>query len=62
MTACSPRCEVFLEVLIEGFGEASDVEILSRYAVPRSADTFSMELDYRDLPLDPENPTTASRV
>ncbi|MEL6347807.1 MAG: hypothetical protein AAFV53_32175 [Myxococcota bacterium] len=63
MPAYYPRCEAFLEVLIEDFGEASDVEILSLYAVPRSAewirdhhrsaDTFSMELDYRDLPLDP---------
>jgi len=58
-----PRARVVLSVLLEDFGDGSTSEVVSFEAVPRvvewvgntarQADTFRVELDYRDLPLDP---------
>lgn len=58
-----PRCRVILDVLLEDFGDGTTGESHTYEVVPRSAswtrndlrtaDEFTLELDYRDFPLDP---------
>lgn len=58
-----PRARVVLSVLLEDFADGSGSEVVTFEAIPREvewvgntarqADTFRVELDYRDLPLDP---------
>jgi len=57
-----PRCNVVIDVLLEDFAGGASGDLLTIVTTPRSlewtadhhrsADTFSMELDYKDLPLD----------
>ena len=63
MAAFYPRCDVVLEILLEDFADGDGETVLDIVTVPRSAtwirdhqrsaDTFELELDYRDLPIDP---------
>lgn len=58
-----PRCRVVLELLLEDFADGASSELHHVDLVPRSvlvrrnshreADTFRVELDYRDFPFDP---------
>lgn len=58
-----PRCVAHLSILLEDFKGGSDGKVHDLRVVPRSceyvrnhhraADTFQLELNYRDLPLDP---------